>query len=107
MYNTTTGQQAYLAQNVVPQTWVYTDYLPAEAFPDKNVIGSSTIYFLKAGTFDFAFDDSESLSQTSGFGAFIPHNKFNLNKVQPYFIQPSPQGYGTEMVQLFPIPGEY
>lgn len=107
MYNPTTGQQAYLAQNVVPQTWVYTDFLPSEAFPDKSAVENSIIYFLKTGTFDFAFDDSESLSQTGGFGSFIPHNKFNLNKVQSYFIQPSPQGYGTEMVQLFLIPKGY
>ncbi|MRG44252.1 hypothetical protein GFS24_03960 [Chitinophaga sp. SYP-B3965] len=107
MYNQNTGQQAYLAKNAVPQTWVYTDYLPDPAFPDGNAVGSSTIYFLKAGTFDFAFNDSESLSQTSGFGWYIPHNKFTGNKVQLYFIQPSPQGFGTEMAQLFPIPKGY
>ncbi len=107
MYDQSTGQQAYLAQNVVPQTWVYTDFLPSVAFADKSTVESSTIYFLKAGTFDFAFNDSESLSQTGGFGWYIPHNKFNLNKVQLYFIQPSPQGFDTEMARLFPIPKNY
>ncbi len=108
MYNQNTGQQLYLAQNVVPQTWVYTDYLPTEGFMTKNEVESCTIYFLKAGTLDqWAFDNDEYLSQTGAFGWYIPHAKFSLNKVQPYFILPQPQGWGAEAVPLFPIPREY
>lgn len=108
MYNPNTGQQVYLAQNVVPQTWVYTDYLPTEGFMGKNDVGSSTIYFLKAGTLDqWAFNNDETLSQTTAFSWYLPYAKFSMNKVQPYFILPQPQGWGTEEVPLFPIPREY
>lgn len=108
MYNPNTGQQVYLAQNVIPQTWVYTDYLPVEGFMDKNDVGSSTIYFLKAGTLDqWAFNNDENLSKTTAFSWYLPYEKFNLNKVQPYFILPQPQGWGAEEVPLFPIPREY
>lgn len=108
MYNPNTGQQVYLAQNVIPQTWVYTDYLPAEGFMNKNEVESSTIYFLKAGTIDqWAFKNDETLSKTGAFGWYIPYKKYNLNKVQPYFVQPHPQGWEAEGVQLFPIPQEY
>ena len=108
LYNPTTGQFVYLAQNVVPQTWVYTDYLPTEWFMKKNDVESSIIYFTKAGTLDqWAFNDSESLSQTTAFSWFLPYAGYNLNKVQPYFILPSAQGWSAEAVNLFPVPKQY
>jgi hypothetical protein len=107
MYNQNTGEQLYLAQNLVPQTWVHIDYLPTQGFLEKNDVESATLYFLKAGTFDWAFGGDEYLSQTGAFGWYIPYKNFNLNKVQPYFILPSPQGWGVEYVTLFPNPKKY
>lgn len=108
LYNQNTGAQRYLAQNVVPQTWVYIDYLPADGFLEKNDVGSATVYFTKAGTFDqWAFNDDEYQSQTTAFSWYIPYKKYSMNKVQPYLILPSPQGWGAEVVNLFPNPKEY
>ena len=108
LYNPNTGQLVYLAQNVIPRTWVYTDYLPTDGFLKKNEVESSIIYFTKAGTTDqWAFNNDEYLSQTSAFSWYIPYVGYNLNKVQPYFILPSPQGWQAEVVTLFPIPKEY
>lgn len=108
MTNQNTGETVYLAKSVKPQTWVYVDYLPAEGFQDKNIVGGCTIFFTKAGTTDqWAFNDDEYVSQTSAFSWSLPHARFNLNKVQPYFILPSPQGWEAEAVRLFPIPKEY
>lgn len=103
MYNPNTGQQVYLAQNVIPQTWVHTDYVPVEGFREKAEVEGSTIYFLKAGTFDWAFNNDEYQSQVGAFGWYIPHKTHNLDKVQPYFIMPSPQGWNVEFINLFPV----
>lgn len=108
LYNPNSGQTVYLAQNVVPLTWVYTDYLPADGLKDKNEIGSSTVYFFKAGTFDqFAFNNDEYLSQVTAFGLYLPHSAYNLNKVQSYFITPSANGSQLDIVRLFPNSKEY
>lgn len=108
LYDQNTGAMAYLAREVVPETWVYVNYVPAEGFTDKNIIGGSTVYFLKAGTMDqWAFNNDEYASQTSGHGMYIPHRNFNLGKVQPYFLRPSPQGYGVEVARLFPNTDKY
>lgn len=107
LYNTNTGAQIYLAQNVVPQTWVHTDYLPTQGFFGKNDVGSAIIYFLKAGTFDWAFNNDEFQSQTSAFSWFLPYSDYNLSKVQSYFILPSSQGMQAEVVNLFPVPKKY
>jgi hypothetical protein len=103
MYNQNTGSMAYLAQNVVPQNWVYVDYLPQVGLWEKNEVESNTIYFFKAGTTDqWAFNNDEYLSQTSAFGLYIPYRYYNLNKVQSYFILPSPDGWQATVVKLFP-----
>lgn len=107
MYNPNTGEQVYLAQNVIPQKWVYVDYLPGGGFMQKSDIESSTIYFLKTGTFDWAFNNDEYMSQVGGHGIYIPHKLYNLNKVQPYFILPSPNGWQAVIVNLFPNAKEY
>jgi hypothetical protein len=107
LYNTTTGAMHYLAEKVKPKTWVYANYIPQMGFQSKGEVNGATVYFLKTGTFDFAFNDSESSSTTSGFGWYLPHNSFTGNKVQPYFLQPNQFGWGIDVVRLFPNPKAY
>jgi hypothetical protein len=108
MYNAGTGQIAYLAKEVTPQTWVYADYIPEAGFSDKNELSSCIVYFTKTGTTDqWAFDNDEYLSQDYATSMFIPHKGHNLNKVQPYFVTPSHQGWRADVVALFPTPKNY
>lgn len=107
LYNPTNGAQAYLAQNVIPQTWIYTDYSPAQGFLGSNDVGGAIVYFTKAGTFDWAFGGNEYMSQASAFGWYLPYSLYNVGKVQPYFIKPSAEGGQAEVVKLFPTPREY
>lgn len=108
LYNPETGALVYLAKNVVPQTWVYVDYLPGQGFLSKNEVWQNTLYFTKAGTTDqWAFYDNEYVSKTSVNSLYIPHMGYNLNKVQPYFITPSPQGWQADVVHLFLNPKVY
>ncbi len=102
LYNTNTGAMAYLAEKVMPGTMTYVDYLPQPGLTDKNVIEASLVYFTKAGTFDWAFNDNEYNSQSYGHGMYIPHRFYNLGKVQSYFMTPSPSGYGVDVARLFP-----
>lgn len=108
LYNTTTGQLVYLAQNVAPQTWVYTDYVLTDGFRKKEEVGSSIVYFFKAGSIEqFAFFDDEYKSQVTAFSWYLPHSLYDLGKVQSYFILPSVQSGQTEIVNLFPNPKKY
>ncbi len=108
LYNAETGERVYLAKNVVPGTWMFTDYLPSAGFLNKSDIQQYTVYLTKAGTTDqWAFNGDEYLSQTYAHGLYIPHMGYNLNKVQSYFITPSPQGYQTDISNLFLNPKEY
>lgn len=108
LYNPTSGQMVYLAEKVVPETWVYTDYVPTEGFMDKNEVGACIIYFFKAGSIEeFAFNNDETLSQVSAFGLFLPHSGYTGNKVQPYFITPSTDGNQLDIVRLFPNTKKY
>lgn len=108
LYKAETGEQVYLAKNVVPGTWVSADYLPTPGFLNKSDIQQCTVFFTKAGTNDqWAFNGDEYLSQTYVNSLYIPHMGYNLNKVQSYFITPSPQGYQTDVSNLFLSPKEY
>jgi hypothetical protein len=108
IFNANTWEMAYLAKNVIPQTWVYIDYKLPDGFTDKNIIGGCTINFTKAGTTDqWAFNGDEYQSQVSAFSLTLPHAGNNGNIVQPYFILPSPNGWQAEVANLFLRPKGY
>lgn len=99
--NNNTGEEyrKLLAQNVKPGTWVYVDYIPDEAFGDKNAFRDAYIHFTKVGTTDqWAFQDNESMSKTSAFSMVFPLAG-EKGWVQSYFLA---QGdWGLESVRLF------
>ncbi|WP_157262851.1 hypothetical protein [Pedobacter steynii] len=108
LYKPQTGERVYLAESVVPGTWVYTNYVPTAGFLSKNDIQQCVLYFMKSGTTDqWAFNGDEYASKASAGSLYIPHMAYNFNKVQPYFITPSPQGYQTDVSNMFPNPKEY
>ncbi|TDQ08268.1 hypothetical protein [Pedobacter metabolipauper] len=107
LYNLNTGEQLYLAKNIVPGTWVYTDYLPSAGFLSKADIQQCVVYFTKAGTTEWAFNGDEYLSQAYVNSLYIPHKGYSLNKVQSYFVTPSPQGWQADICNLFPNPKDY
>jgi len=91
------GQIAYVAKNVKPSTWVYTDYLTDEAF--KDLRSSDMLYFTKTGTTTtWAFRDSEQISK-SPIGTLLLPNFAEKGKVCSYFITPSTNQ--LDMVRLF------
>ncbi|PST83663.1 hypothetical protein C7T94_14105 [Pedobacter yulinensis] len=100
----TTGQEYryYLAKNVKPKTWVYVDYLPVEHFSTTNDLRATDICFTKAGTTDqWAFEDTETKSQTSAFGFLMPVNA-EKGLVQPYFVVPGPGGLLFSRLFFYP-----
>lgn len=84
-----TEYREYLAKNVRPNTWVYTDYLAAEAFNERTKLDKSSICFTKAGTVDqWAIEGDENQSKASAFGKGLPLAG-EKGFVQPYFFTPS------------------
>jgi hypothetical protein len=78
------GDVVYIAKNVVPGTWGYSDYVTTAGFADANT--DYNWYFVKAGTTDqWAFNDSERMSQFSSGTLSIPKNG-EKGKVQTYFV---------------------
>lgn len=107
LFKPETGEEVYLAKNVIPGTWVYTEYLPSAGFRDKAEIQQCVVYFNKAGTTEWAFNGDEYLSKAYVNSLYIPHMGYNLNKVHTYFITPSPLGYQADVSNLFLNPKEY
>ncbi|SEW34947.1 hypothetical protein [Chitinophaga arvensicola] len=87
----TSGQEykVYLAKNVKPGSWIYTNYLAGNDFGDKNLLDDgSSLCFTKAGTTDqWAFEDNENKSRISVKGMGLPLAG-EKGFVQPYFITP-------------------
>lgn len=76
----------YIAKNVVPGTWAYSDYVTTTGFTDLNA--TYKWFFVKAGTTDqWAFNESEWMSQYSTGTLFIP-KKGEKGRVQTYFVTP-------------------
>ncbi|MFD2556499.1 hypothetical protein [Sphingobacterium tabacisoli] len=81
--------RAYLAKNISPNSWIYTDYIAAPAFDDKNKVNKSTICFTKAGTTDeWAIEGDKNQSEVSAFGKGLPLAG-EKGLVQPYFFTPN------------------
>jgi hypothetical protein len=90
------GQIGYIAKNVQPATWVYTNYVATKEFADPN---KHTLYFTKTGTIDnWAFDDSEQMSKTPTGTLLLP-NMSEKGRVCSYFITPGSNQ--LEAVRLF------
>ncbi|MBO9633110.1 MAG: hypothetical protein J7578_08320 [Chitinophagaceae bacterium] len=80
------GQIAYLARNVQPSTWLYSDYLTSEGF--KNPNANYNIYFTKAGTTDtWAFAENQWMSTAYANGIFLPQDG-QTGKVCSIFVTP-------------------
>lgn len=93
------GEIAYLAKNVKPGTWVYTNYIAQEGFKNPNT--DYPLYFTKAGTTDSWAFGSENLSKTTG-QLFIPRKDNTKGLVQAYFA--TPNNSNTTVVRLFKLP---
>nr|WP_121272579.1 hypothetical protein [Pedobacter schmidteae] len=96
------GENAYIAKNVQPSGWVYSNYLPSEGFTDasKNYF----LCFTKAGTTDsWAFEDSEGKSKYSysRVGTALPM-KEDKGLVRTYFVTPAAADLRVE--RLFKLP---
>lgn len=96
------GQIAYVAKNVQPSEWAYTNYQPAEGFtdPDKQYF----LCFTKTGTTDsWAFEESEFKSKYSynHRGILFPMNQ-EKGLVRTYFITPAVADLRVE--RLFKLP---
>jgi hypothetical protein len=93
------GELTYLAKNVKPGTWVYTDYMAQAGFKEPNV--DYPLYFTKAGTTNnWAFGTenlSKNVSQTK-----IPRTDNTKGVVQAYFV--TPNNSNTTVVRLFNPP---
>lgn len=93
------GQTVYIARNVKPATWTYSDYVTTEGFKDTNE--TYTWYFVKTGTTDqWAFNDSEGLSKSGTGQLYIP-KKGETGRVQTYFVTPASNQ--LDAVSLFKI----
>lgn len=94
------GQMVYLAQNVQPSTWVYSDYITQAGF--ENLNANYSLYFTKAGTTDaWAFNDNEYMSQSSEDAMFMPQAG-EKGRVCSYFITPG--SVDLRVVRLFRQP---
>lgn len=77
----------YIAKNIVPGSWGYSEYVTTAGFTDPNT--HYNWYFVKAGTKDqWAFNDSEWMSQCSTGTLFLP-KKGEKGRVQTYFVTPA------------------
>lgn len=91
------GEVVYIARNVLPGTWSYSDYLTTIGFTDANT--SYKWFFVKAGTTDeWAFKDNEYMSQFSTNSLSIP-KKGEKGRVQTYFVTPASNQ--LDVVSLF------
>jgi hypothetical protein len=80
------NEVVYIAKNLIPGTWGYSDYVTATGFTDPNA--SFYWVFVKAGTTDqWAFNDSEELSQFPAGTLSIPKNG-EKGRIQTYFATP-------------------
>lgn len=96
------GENAYIAKNVQPSGWVYSNYLPMEGFTDANK--RYFLCFTKAGTTDsWAFEDSERKSKYSysHVGTALPM-KQDKGLVRTYFVTPAAADLRVE--RLFKLP---
>lgn len=94
------GQMVYLAKNVQPSTWVYSDYLTQPGFENPNT--SYTLNFTKAGTTDaWAFNDDAYMSLSSEDAMFMPQHG-QKGRVCSYFITPG--SVDLRVVRLFQQP---
>lgn len=91
------GDVAYIAKNVIPGTWAYSDYVTTTGFTDANA--SYKWYFVKAGTTDqWAINHDEWMSQFAGNSLSIPKNG-EKGRVQTYFVTPASNQ--LDVVSLF------
>lgn len=94
------GQILYLAKNVQPSTWVYSDYIASEGFKNPNT--NYKIYFTKAGTTDaWAFAESQWMSTAYEDGMYLPQDG-QTGKVCSIFITPG--SVDLRAVRLFKRP---
>ncbi|PWG81935.1 hypothetical protein [Pararcticibacter amylolyticus] len=99
-----TGQEfrEYLARGVMQGQWVYVNYNATADFGTKALLGSSSVYFTKAGTTDqWAFDDDQNKSTISGNSMFLP-TTIDKGLVQPYFIKPMTSSQGLAKMFFYP-----
>ncbi|MNJ98980.1 hypothetical protein D3C87_167510 [compost metagenome] len=91
------GDIVYIAKNVVPGTWGYSDYVTTMGFTSAE--DNYDWFFVKAGTTNqWAFNDSEWMSQFSTGTLFIP-KKGEKGRVQTYFVTPASNQ--LDVVSLF------
>ncbi|MFA4869969.1 MAG: hypothetical protein WC623_17355 [Pedobacter sp.] len=91
------GDIVYIAKNVVPGTWGYSDYVTTTGFTSAE--DNYDWFFVKAGTTNqWAFNDSEWMSQFSTGTLFIP-KKSEKGRVQTYFVTPASNQ--LDVVSLF------
>ncbi len=91
------GDMVYIAKNVKPGTWSYSEYLTTTGFTDENA--TYNWYFVKAGTTNqWAFHDNEWMSQFSTGTVYLPKNG-ELGRVQTYFVTPASNQ--LDVVSLF------
>lgn len=98
------GQEyrAYLARNVMPNTWAYATYLADEQFATVNMLSAASICFTKAGTTDqWAFYDDESKSRMAASSLLLP-KAGEKGIVQPYFVVHGV--WGLEIGRMFFYP---
>lgn len=94
------GQIAYLAKNVQPSTWVYSDFAGDENFKNPNT--NYDVFFTKAGTIDsWAFNDDQYMSLGHVSSMFIP-KAGTTGRVCSYFVTPGTVDLRT--VRLFQVP---
>ena len=99
-----TGQEhrVYLAKSVKPGAWVYVDYMAAENFATKSMLGNAQVHFTRSDDVSqWAFENNENKSRISAFGLFFPIAG-EKGLVQPYFI--TPQAYDLGHSQFFFYP---
>lgn len=99
-----TGQEfrEYLARGITPGQWVYVNYNATADFGTNALLGSSSVYFTKAGTTDqWAFDDDQNKSTISGNSMNLP-TTIDKGLVQPYFIKPMTGNQGLAKMFFYP-----
>ncbi|MBC9930285.1 hypothetical protein [Chitinophaga qingshengii] len=83
--------RTYLAKNVKPGNWLYTDYLAGADFNTKtNVDDAASLCFTRTGTTDqWAFEDNEGKSRIAVSGMQLPLAG-EKGLVQQYVVTPGP-----------------
>lgn len=94
------GQIAYLAKNVLPGTWVYSNYMASVGFQDASK--DYPVFYVKAGTTDaWAFQDSEWMSKGNDNSMALPQKDVK-GRVCSYFVTPGT--VDLRVVRLFKQP---